>query len=201
LYLPSLRRVRRLASTQRADALFGQDVDADSVRGFAGDLRWFDWRFLGSRDILASFHAATTPASCPGGADFVFCDAWELRHAYVVEGTPKLPQYAYGKRLLFIDQETWLIAYSDIFDRTQALSRVWINQWNFTTHSPFVDAADDSDEMPLNLSFTMVDVQRAHATRSVPPGGDREAPMRWSFNQGTVPEEFFTVGHLIESGH
>ena len=30
LYLPSLRRVRRLSTAQRSDALFGQDTDVDS---------------------------------------------------------------------------------------------------------------------------------------------------------------------------
>ena len=36
LYLPQLRRVRRLSSAQRSDALFGQDTDQDSYAGYAG---------------------------------------------------------------------------------------------------------------------------------------------------------------------
>jgi uncharacterized protein DUF1329 len=203
LYLPSLRRVRRLSSAQRSDALFGQDVDIDSLRGFEGEVPWFDWKYLGSRTILASFHAASSvPEECAGSGDFIFCEAWELRRAYVIEGTPKLPQYAYGKRLLFIDEETFLIAYSDIFDRSQQLWKVWINQWSFRKHSPFADATDYSDEMPFNPSFTMVDMQLGHATHSVPPRPNQSEP-RWSFNQGAAnaTPEFFTVAHLVESGH
>src|SRR5207248_2255471 len=36
LYLPALRRVRRLSTAQRSDALFGQDTDVDSYGGYAG---------------------------------------------------------------------------------------------------------------------------------------------------------------------
>src|SRR5262249_11508786 len=40
LYLPELRRVRRLSSAQRSDALFGQDTDVDSYGGYAGQIAW-----------------------------------------------------------------------------------------------------------------------------------------------------------------
>jgi hypothetical protein len=43
LYLPSLRRVRRLSTAQRSDALFGQDTDVDSYYGYAGQVGWMDW--------------------------------------------------------------------------------------------------------------------------------------------------------------
>ena len=61
LYLPSLRRVRRLSSAQRSDALFGQDTDVDSYGGYAGQIPWFDWKFLGEKEVLASFHAEQFP--------------------------------------------------------------------------------------------------------------------------------------------
>src|SRR5581483_185064 len=47
LYLPSLRRVRRLSTAQRSDALFGQDTDVDSFYGYAGQVAWMDWKYLG----------------------------------------------------------------------------------------------------------------------------------------------------------
>ena len=39
LYLPQLRRVRRLSSAARSDALLGQDTDVDSYGGYAGQGR------------------------------------------------------------------------------------------------------------------------------------------------------------------
>src|SRR5207253_784725 len=53
LYLPALRRIRRLSTAQRSDALFGQDTDVDSYGGYAGQSSWMDWKYLGERDLPA----------------------------------------------------------------------------------------------------------------------------------------------------
>src|SRR5262249_29261499 len=42
LYLPSLRRVRRISTSQRSDAFFGQDFDQDSYYGYSGQPAWTD---------------------------------------------------------------------------------------------------------------------------------------------------------------
>jgi len=205
LYLPTLRRVRRLSSSQRSDALFGQDTDTDSYGGYAGQIPWFDWKFLGEKDILASFHSEEFPVKyCDGAGDFIFCDTWEKRKTYVVEGVPKSPQYAYGKRLLFIDQETYLIAFSDIADRSGQLWKVWVNQYSFKKRATASYGDEYPDEMPFNPSITMVDTQLRHATRAALPSAKYLGEQGWYFNQGDktgITEELFTVGHLIGSGH
>jgi Protein of unknown function (DUF1329) len=205
LYLPSLRRVRRLSSAQRSDALFGQDTDVDSYGGYAGQIPWFEWKYLGEKEILASMHAAEFPVKyCDGGGDFIFCDNWEKRKAYVVEGTPKLPQYAYGKRLIFVDKETYLIAYSDIFDRSLQLWKVWVNEWSMKKRATSSYGVEYSDDMPFQPSITMVDMQLTHATKAALPSAKYPGEQGWYFNQGDkagISEEFFTIAHLIESGH
>ena len=106
LYLPALRRVRRLSSAQRSDALFGQDTDADSFFGYAGQIAWMDWKLLAVKEVLGAVHTENWPLKrCPGGADFIYCDVWEKRPVYVIEGVSKLPQYAYSKRVLYIDRQ------------------------------------------------------------------------------------------------
>jgi hypothetical protein len=62
LYLPSLRRVRRLSTAQRSDALFGQDTDVDSYYGYSGHIAWMDFKYLGERDLIAPYHAKNYPA-------------------------------------------------------------------------------------------------------------------------------------------
>ena len=77
LYLPSLRRVRRLSSAQRSEALFGQDIDVDSYGGYAGQIPWFDWKFLGKKPMLASLHGENMPpVPCKGDGGMTFCEAW-----------------------------------------------------------------------------------------------------------------------------
>ena len=205
LYLPSLRRVRRLSSAQRSDALFGQDTDVDSYDGYSGQIAWFDWKYLGDKEVLGSFHSEAFPTeACEGAGDFIFCDTWEKRKVYVVEGVPKMPQYAYGKRLLFLDKETYYIPFTDIFDRSGQLWKVWVNQWSFKRRASPSYGDEYPDEMPFQPSITMVDMQLSHATRAALPCSKYPGESGWYFNQGAksgTSEAFFTVATLIESGH
>jgi hypothetical protein len=205
LYLAALRRVRRLSSAQRSDALFAQDTDVDSYGGYAGQIPWFEWKFLGEKTILAAFHAEHFPVRfCEGGGDFVFCDNWEKRAVWVIEGTPSNPQYAYGKRLLFIDKETYLIAYSDIFDRAGQLWKVWINQFGFRDRAAPTYGTTYPDAMPFNHSISMVDIQLVHATRAALPSHKFPGEEGWYYNQGEktgLTPEFFTVAHLVAAGN
>ena len=204
LYLPSLRRVRRLSSAQRSDALFGQDTDTDSYGGYAGQIPWFEWKYLGEKEVLASFHSEAFPVKYCEGNGFAFCDTWEKRMVYVLEGVPKIPQYAYGKRLLFIDKETYLIPFSDLSDRSGPLWKVWISQFAFKKRATAAYGNEYPDEMPFNPSITMVDMQLSHATRAALPSPKYPGEQGWYFNQGStagLTEEFFTVAHLIEAGH
>jgi len=205
LYLPSLRRVRRLSSAQRSDSIFGQDTDVDSYGGYAGQIPWFDWTFLGKKTMLASFHAENFPVKyCEGAGDFVYCDNWEKRQMYVLAGVPKQSQYAYGKRVLFIDTETYLIGYSDIYDRSGQLWKIWFNEYSFRKRATPTYGIEYPDEMPFAPSISMVDMQLNHATRTALPSPKFPGEQGWYFNQGEkagLSEEFFTIAHLIESGH
>jgi hypothetical protein len=205
LYLPTLRRVRRLSSAQRSDALFGQDTDVDSYYGYAGQIPWFTWKFLGDKKIVATFHAEKFPTEyCPGGGDFVYCDNWEARDVWVVEGVSKQEQYAYGKRVLFIDKETYFVAYSDIYDKAGQLWKVWLNNWGFRNKAtPSYGDTYDS-EMPWQSSISMVDTQLTHATRAALPSAKYPNEQGWYYNQGPktgLTEEFFTIAHMIEASH
>ena len=204
LYLPTLRRVRRLSSAQRSDALFGQDTDVDSYGGYAGQIAWFDWKFLGEKTILATFHAEHFPVEyCEGEGDFIYCDNWEKRDVWVLEGVSKQAQYAYGKRVLYVDKETYYIAYSDIYDRAGELWKVWINQYGFRNQAE-ADGIVYPSDMPFAHSITMVDMQLSHATRAALPSPKYPGEQGWYFNQGEktgLTEEYFTIAHMIESSH
>ena len=205
LYLPSLRRVRRLSTAQRSDALFGQDTDVDSYYGYAGHIAWMDWKYLGEKEMLGVYHANNFPVKwAAGGADYAFDDVFEKRKVYVIEGTSKLAQYAYGKRVLFIDKETFTVPYSDIYDRAGQLWKIWINQFTFRKQ-PFPGAKLSvyPDERAFLPSIVMVDMQLSHATKAALPSHRYPGEEGWYFDlahkSGTT-EDFFTVAHLISSG-
>lgn len=210
LYVPSLRRVRRLSTAQRSDSLFGQDTDPDSYWGYNGHIAWSEWKFLGEKEMLGVLHGEHYPMKrCPGDADFLFCDAWEKRKVYVIEGISKLPQYAYGKRVIFIDKEAMVVIYSDIYDRNNELWKVWVDNHQFRTQA-FQGATKYDEEVNFYAGLTMVDLQLMHATYVPHPGDEPANHEGWYFNKGpksstkykpdgAVPSSF-TVAKLIEQG-
>jgi hypothetical protein len=210
LYVPSLRRVRRLSTAQRSDALFGQDTDPDSYWGYNGHIAWSEWKFLGEKEMLGVLHGEHYPQKrCEGEANFMFCDSWEMRKQWVIEGVSKLPQYAYGKRVIFIDKEALVVTYSDIYDRNNELWKVWIDNHQFKKQA-FPGATMYPEEMDFYAGLTMVDMQLMHATYVPHPGDEPAGHEGWYFNKGAeaktkykpsgaVPESF-TVAKLIEQG-
>ena len=90
-----------------------------------------DWKYLGERDLIAVMHGQHYPVKWDANVDWAFDEGWEMPHVYVIEGTSKLPQYAYGKRVLFIDKEAWVIPHTDIYDRSGELWKIWINDYSF----------------------------------------------------------------------
>jgi hypothetical protein len=205
LYLPSLRRVRRLSTAQRSDALFGQDTDVDSYYGYAGQISWMDWKYLGEKDVLAAFHTKAYPVKWHDKVDWAFDDVWEKRKMYAVEGVSKLPQYAYSKRVLFIDKESWTIPFTDIYDRSGELWKIWINNFSFKkTAGTGADAIQYPDEMGFVPAIVMVDIQLEHATKASLPSPRFPGEQGWYFNQGEkagITDDWFTVAALVNAGH
>ena len=203
LYLPSLRRVRRLSTAQRSDALFGQDTDVDSYYGYAGQVSWMDWKYLGEKEVLGAVHAEHFPVKWDSKVDWAFDDVWEKRKVYVIEGTSKLPQYAYSKRVLFIDKEYWGITFSDIYDRSGELWKLWINDVSFRKSVPGNNAIVYEDEMPFAPAIVMVDLQLEHATKASLPSPRFPGEQGWYFHQGEkagMTDDWFTVAALVAAG-
>lgn len=203
LYLPQLRRVRRMSSAQRSDALFGQDTDADSFYGYNGHIAWMSYRLLGERTILATMHAKNVPVKWQEPEDWVYDDVWEPREVWVIEAVSKMPQYAYGKRILFIDKQAWVVGLSDIYDRAGQLWKIWLNMFSYKRQeAPGTPVYDD--EMGFHHAIVVYDMQLAHATKVALPStkaSDLECHFYNLGEKGGVTEGFFTVAHLIETGH
>jgi len=205
LYYPLLKRVRRLSSAQRSDALFGQDADIDSYGGYAGNPAWMKWRLLGTKRMLAPLHTSRFPARwSPGAANFIFDDTWEMREVHVLEGVSRLPQYAYSKRILYLDRQSFVIGYTEMYDQQGALWKAWVNQWKIG-RKPFPEAkrAVYDYEQQFIPALSIFDMQLEHATRCLLPSPSVPGEEGWYFNfgasEGTV-EEVFLISNIIASG-
>ena len=53
VYVPTLRRVRRISSAQRTDAVSGTDFTFDDLCSFNGIVPQYEWKCLGEMDMIA----------------------------------------------------------------------------------------------------------------------------------------------------
>lgn len=127
VYVPVLRRVRKLSATDTQDPANGQDLIYDDMDGFTQKIsatRWpYKYEIIGEREYLV-------PAATTDGAEYVASKGLELKNVrferrpcYVMKLTQLDPAYVYSYRILLIDKETFLFHYSSNYDRKGRLYR------------------------------------------------------------------------------
>ncbi|HBZ69127.1 MAG TPA: hypothetical protein DEP35_05015 [Deltaproteobacteria bacterium] len=145
VYVPTLRRVRRISTAQRTDAISGTDFTFDDLFSFSGIIPQYRWQCLGRVDVLAPMNS--TQKGYPYSDDHNFGpyglsyanDRWELRHAIKIKMIPKNPDHPYHHKILYLDAQTLEPLYSFAYDRNQEL---WKIIWHNHRWSEDGDAAD-----------------------------------------------------------
>jgi hypothetical protein len=205
LYYPLLKRARRLSTAQRSEALFGQDTDLDSYGGYAGNVAWMEWRLLGTKKLLGSLHSENYPGVWDeGSADFMFHDNWEVRDVYVLEGRSRLPGYAYSRRIIYLDRQSFVILYTELYDQAGELWKAWVNQFKIGRR-PFPEATRSvyDYEQQFLPALVMFDMQLDHATRCKLPSPAFPGEEGWYFNMGDAAgttEDKFNLSGIIAQG-
>jgi hypothetical protein len=141
VYVPTLRRVRRISTAQRTDAVSGTDFTFDDLRSFAGIVPQYEWTCLGEMDILGPMN--TKVKAYPYDKDHNFGpyglsfadDRWELRHVWKVRFVPKNSDHPYHHKDIYIDKQTLNALYSFAYDRKEELWKIiWHNKrWSEDT--------------------------------------------------------------------
>ena len=122
-YVPSMRRIVRSNTSQRSDTWGGTDTTWDDVYIWAGRNQTQNFKLL--RKTEEAYHVRHEPKEIfPENSKNFPCVAggyYEKISAYVVEATPKDPNYIYKTRVWWIDPMYWDIALCDIYDRKDRL--------------------------------------------------------------------------------
>jgi hypothetical protein len=135
VYVPTLRRVRRISSAQRTDAVSGTDFTFDDLRSFDGIVPQYQWECLGADlPILAAMNSRVE--GYPYTRDHNFGpyglshadDRWELRKTYRIKFVPNNADHPYSKKEIYIDMETLEPLYAFAYDRKNEL-------WKIITHN------------------------------------------------------------------
>ena len=225
MYLPELRRVRRISAANRSDAFWGTDGDIDSIGGFNAKVSYWTFRLLAEKEILAVVHSGKYGdrsqwcAARDGTHGFLAalpCVSWEKRKVWVVEGIPTGygTQYAYSKRILYLDQDFFGPGIAEMYDQGGELWKGIVN-CTFYSKKPYEGYPakpiqggkyNYEDEWPFTPNGILADVQQTHATTFDAPSSytkPSEWVNEWYFNE-EVPintEQAYSVSYLIESAH
>jgi hypothetical protein len=174
VYVPTLRRVRRISSAQRTDAISGTDFTFDDLLSFSGIVPQYEWQCLGDANIIAPMN--TKVRAYPYDRDHNFGpyglsyadDRWELRHAVKLRFIPKTPDHPYHHKDIYLDEQTLSPMYSFAFDRKGELWKIIWHNHRYSEDDPDWYAGWEGVPNPRDLrviSDSIVNVQTGTGNR------------------------------------
>jgi hypothetical protein len=174
VYVPTLRRVRRISTAQRTDAVSGTDFTFDDFSGFFGIPPQYDWTCLGRMDVLAPVNSKIKAypytrdhSFGPYGLSFAD-DRWEMRHAIQLQFVPKNADHPYSKKILYLDVETAEMLYSFAYDHKGELWKIIYHnkRWSGDGHEfylPWEGVPEPRDSM--SVADVVINVQTGTGNR------------------------------------
>src|SRR5215475_12814214 len=202
------RRVRRIDESILSSAATSGTAafswDPDHYSGFNAKTEEYDYKLIGERQMLATVHAEHSPevrCATDGGAS-ACPEAWEMRHMYVIEATPRPGKInpIDSRTVLYEDSEVWFNPYIDTYDRSGRLFRSHI-YWVAYRDRPVPDARVAI--YPFKRLFVVgavsTDVQSGQATVAYLPGIETPEKECWYINMGAVDKSFFTTNAMVRA--
>ncbi|HVP30445.1 MAG TPA: DUF1329 domain-containing protein [Myxococcota bacterium] len=141
-YIPALRRVRRIAATQKSDSLLGTEFTLEDFYIFSGYVWDHQWEFKGDTTVLGAmdskrkcfprdFESTASTAFTRLGTDeewnacrfgpyraLAFVDeTWQKRSAFELDDVPRQKGHPYSRKKIWYDKETMMPLYSLMYDR------------------------------------------------------------------------------------
>ncbi len=179
IYLPTLRKVRRLSTTQRWDKLpGGLDNTYDSTTGFQGKPTNYEWKYLGRKVLLCghnSKHQFQQLKRKPGG---IPDQQYQRVNTIILQYTPKIYS-PISKGVMYLDPESYCSYYSEFYDKSGRLSLFDANIWSV-----------DNDSVIHPGSMLITDAQRIHSSNTYIYNN------RNNLDAKHINPEFFTLKNL-----
>ncbi len=174
VWVPTLRRVRRISSAQRTDAVAGTDFTFDDLLSFSGIVPQYTWECLGEQVVLAPVNSRVRAYPYnrehnfgPYGLSYAD-DKWELRHAIKIRMDPKNADHPYLYKDLYLDRQTYTPLYSFAYDLKGELWKIiWHNsRWSGDDFPEYKGWDEIPDPMDLQtVSDAIINVQTGTGNR------------------------------------
>ena len=133
-YVKSLNRIIRAPAVgyESPDPESNGTRVNDELLMFNGATDRFDWKLQGKRELYVPYNAYRLAAARKGYDEILAAGhlnpallRYELHRAWVVEATLKSGKdHIYGRRVFYVDEDSWSVLVIDKYDRTGKLVRV-----------------------------------------------------------------------------
>jgi len=127
LWYSQFRRIRRMNTSQRTDAIDGSELIYDDEYLWDGQLSRNTYTYKGKKELLTDRHDGMIQTTRVDGMGFSNNMSFERCNLLVVEAINKDPNYLYGKRVWYLDPETYYIMYTDIYDQQGRYWKMFFN--------------------------------------------------------------------------
>ncbi|MBW1888352.1 MAG: outer membrane lipoprotein-sorting protein, partial [Deltaproteobacteria bacterium] len=164
MYWPRFRKVTRLQADQRDDTVDGTDQINDDEIGYDGRINKNTYKMLGRKKLLLCRHQNKEKFERIPGMVMISGLQRELSNLYVVEVKTNVPGYVYSKQIWYLDPETWVINYKEMYDLQ---GRLWKFYENYQS---MIKGRPEQGTIPVQHGSTIVDLIRRHGS----PGHERE---------------------------
>jgi hypothetical protein len=162
VYLPTLRRVRRISTAQRTDAVAGTDFTMDDLFSFNGIVPQYQWSCLGEMDMIAPMN--TKVKAYPYNPDHNFGpyglsfadDTWELRHAVKIRFVPNNSDHPYHHKDIYIDKNSMEPLYSFAYDRKGELWKILWHNHRWSEEPDFKEIYTGWEGVPNARDLTVI---------------------------------------------
>jgi len=115
LWLPSLRKIRRISQSQADDSFMGTDFTTEEITL----RRWEDETYeIVGNEKFKGYHSEFTGKTYYEGLD-----------CYVVEAKPKRKDWYYSKRIVWIDKNTGASIFDEIYDPLERKARILFREY------------------------------------------------------------------------
>jgi hypothetical protein len=183
LWYSQNRRIRRLSTSQRTDTIDGSDLIYDDEYFWDGQISRNNYTLKNKKELLCSRHTDMKQTTRSEGQAIVNNIALERCNTLVVEVVNKDPNYLYGKRIWYLDPESYIILWTEIYDNTGRF-------WKCFMQNCAVVKTKKGEQKHFIVGSQFEDFQRTHAGLS---------NQQYYFDPelgGTVTRDMFTTGNL-----
>jgi hypothetical protein len=160
LWYNQFRRIRRMSTGQRTDSVDGTDLIYDDEFFWDGHISRNTYTARGTKELLCTRHQDMKKVVRQAGQGIVNNLTYERCKTLVVDAVCKDKNYIYGKRVWYVDPETYIILWTEIYDKE---GRFWKC---FLMHANDVQTEKGATKNFI-VGYHLEDFQRTHSGYNV----------------------------------